>query len=307
MHPLQRFIAANNNADWTAFTPLLLAGRKLGLVHGDVATALLKDGLLRQDSGALTLSHEAADTETRTKQLHEILLALVAKGLVPRERKELYPVALSYTAPPVALADRALMPALGFLSCGIHCNAYVGGLGAEELRDSTVKSPRPLVPESPSPLKLWIARRSLDSATDPGKLDHLVAGGQPYGLTLEENLAKEAWEEAGVPKELVKAAIAAGSVTYSRQQKHMLRRDTLFLFDLELPAGFTPKNQDGEVLDFRRMDIAEVLKLLLDSTNYFKFNVPLVLIDFLIRHGYIAANEPGFAALKAGLQGRHSP
>ena len=32
----------------------------------------------------------------------------------------------------------------------------------------------------------------------PGQLDNLIAGGQPVGLTLEQNLIKEAYEEAGV-------------------------------------------------------------------------------------------------------------
>jgi hypothetical protein len=80
-----------------------------------------------------------------------------------------------------------------------------------------------------------------------------------------------------------------------------LRRDTLFIFDLELPADFVPRNNDGEAGDFKLLPAAEVMRLMLE-TDDFKFNVPLVLIDFYIRHGLIEADEPGYAELVAGLR-----
>src|SRR5262249_7037205 len=118
----------------------------------------------------------------------------------------------------------------------------------------------------------------------------------------EENLVKESQEEAGIPEQLVRAAKRTGTITYARQQAHMLRRDTLFVFDLELPASFTPVNQDGEVLDFRLMEATEVVDRLLNHDD-FKFNVPLVLIDFLMRRGMIERDS----ALESGLNGAHFP
>ena len=35
---------------------------------------------------------------------------------------------------------------------------------------------------------MWIARRSLEKQTAPGELDQIVAGGQPAGTTLADNL-----------------------------------------------------------------------------------------------------------------------
>ena len=40
-------------------------------------------------------------------------------------------------------------------------------------------------------LQLWVGRRAKDKATAPGKLDHIVAGGQPFGLSVFDNLLKE--------------------------------------------------------------------------------------------------------------------
>lgn len=52
---------------------------------------------------------------------------------------------------------------------GVHINGYV---------------------ETPSGLELWVARRSRSKATWPGKLDHIVAGGQPAGMTCAANVIK---------------------------------------------------------------------------------------------------------------------
>jgi 8-oxo-dGTP pyrophosphatase MutT (NUDIX family) len=277
-HPLYRHIAINNNAELSRFTPLVIAGKALGFLHPDVAEVLAASSCVTAEDSSLILN--GGNFEERTESLKKILGLLLEKKLVSRERFELYAVAENFSDEPLALADRALMPVLGFQANGIHCNGYVRGK---------------------SGFKLWIARRSPTSFVEPNKLDHLVAGGQPYGLTLQKNLAKEAKEEANIPEELVKNAVAAGTVRYARTEGVGIRRDRLFLYDLELPADFIPQSNDGESHDFRLLDADEVLQLMKD-TDEFKFNVPLVLIDFYIRHGLIQPNEPGYGALIQGLR-----
>ncbi len=81
-----------------------------------------------------------------------------------------------------------------------------------------------------------------------------------------------------------------------------LKPDTLFLYDLEVPADFTPRNTDGEISRFYLMEPGEILDLLRDGYR-FKFNVPLVLIDFFIRHGLLSPDtEPDYVALVRGLR-----
>ena len=55
------------------------------------------------------------------------------------------------------------------MTAGVHINGYV---------------------ETPRGLELWVARRSQTKATWPGKLDHIVAGGQPAGMTCSANVVK---------------------------------------------------------------------------------------------------------------------
>jgi 8-oxo-dGTP pyrophosphatase MutT (NUDIX family) len=280
MHPLYRHITACNRFDPGLYQPFILAGRRLGYLHEKIQQSLLAGNFIQPQDGCFVLKAEPATQEARSAALQKILHHLIADKLVARERFEPYSVADAFEEEPVALADRALMPALGFKAVGIHCNGYI--------RDK-------------ARLRLWIGRRSADSTTDPGKLDHICAGGQPHGLTLEENLAKEAWEEAGIPKPLTAKATRHGHITYNLGMPHGIRRDTLFLFDLELPADFTPVNQDGEAQDFRLMDADEIKENLLTRDD-FKFNVPLVLIDFLIRHGVLGKDEAGLDGLIKGLQ-----
>jgi len=84
-----------------------------------------------------------------------------------------------------------------------------------------------------------------------------------------------------------------------------VRDDVLFVFDLELPADFRPRNTDGEIEEFMLWPAEQVLREI-DTTGNFKFNVNLVMIDFLIRHGVIGPERPDYLDLLAGLRrGRH--
>ncbi|NDE89876.1 MAG: DUF4743 domain-containing protein [Alphaproteobacteria bacterium] len=279
MHPLYRHIATNNAVNWADYTPLFIAGKKLGCVHHAVADALCSARLLERNNDVLFVVDEKADCDGRSKQLQIILHHLIEKKFIKKERFELYSVASSFKDAPVALADRALIPMLGFIAHGVHCNGYV------KRKDD---------------LHLWVGKRASDRAVDPGKLDHMIAGGQPHGLSIMENLAKEAHEEAGAPAHVIAQAKAVGSISYTRAQTNGIRRDALFLFDLACPDDFTPRNQDGEVEEFRLIPMNEAVRLVQD-TDEFKFNVNLVLIDFFIRHGMISPDDAGYAELCAGL------
>ena len=79
-----------------------------------------------------------------------------------------------------------------------------------------------------------------------------------------------------------------------------LRNDVLFNFDLEVPDGFTPVNQDGEVAEFMLWPIEQVIEKI-QNTEEFKFNAALVIIDFLVRRGFVPADDPDYVDILAGL------
>ena len=150
-----------------------------------------------------------------------------------------------------------------------------------------------------SGLHVWIGRRAADKALDPSKLDHIVAGGVPAGLSPWQTLIKEAAEEAAIPEYLAEQARSVGIITYTMERPEGLRCDRLHCYDLELPDGFIPHPADGEVEEFFLWPIARVAEAIRD-TDDFKFNVNLVLIDLLLRYGVLPQAAGG--RLRAALE-----
>ena len=73
--------------------------------------------------------------------------------------------------------------------------------------------------------------------------------------------------------------------------------------DLELAEDFRPVNTDGEVAEFTRHPVADVLDRLRRDPDAFKFNVPAVIIDFCLRHGVLDPDsEPDYADLATTLR-----
>ena len=186
--------------------------------------------------------------------------ALVAAGLC-RWRDEAFDVRAEPGGPVLGIVDRGALPVLGIEAVGVHLNGLV---------------------QRPDGLHVWVGRRAMDKKLDPGKLDHIVAGGVPAGLTPAETLVKEAGEEAGLPPELVKRAVHRGVVSYTMERPEGLRRDRLHCYDLVLPDDVTPHPVDGEVTGFELWPMAKVMAAVRD-TDDFKFNVNLVLIDLFSR------------------------
>ncbi len=207
----------------------------------------------------------AVDFEASSHLLAEINRELVSCGVINQTHGEQYPVKNEFEQPAWLVIDRSAVPYYGIKAWGQHLNGYVK------------KNDR---------LYLWIATRSKNKGTFPGKLDNMVAGGLPYGITLEDNIAKECREEASVPDSLIHLIRPTGSIRYCVEIEKGLKPDCLFCYDLELPESFTPVCQDGEVESFALLPVEEVAEIVRD-TNRFKSNCNLVIIDFLVRHGYI--------------------
>jgi 8-oxo-dGTP pyrophosphatase MutT (NUDIX family) len=148
---------------------------------------------------------------------------------------------------------------------------------------------------------MWIGKRAQDRGICPGQLDQVVAGGLPYGVSLEDNLRKECYEEAGIEAELARQAESAGLIRYRKMNENGGKEDVLYIYDLELPESFTPRCTDGEVEEFYLLPIEEVARIVRE-TDDFKLNCNLVIIDFLIRHGFLPPEHPDYLSMVSGLR-----
>ena len=267
---LFRHIAACRNARLPgARVPFPIGAALVGWIGPGVADALR--GLpyvTPAPGGGLTVPDGAA--------LDRLAGHLVERGLA-RWRGEAFDVRARADGPVLGRIDRGALPALGIEAAGVHVNGIVEGAAGP---------------------RLWVARRAATKALDPGKLDHIVAGGVPAGLSPAETLVKEAEEEAAIPAELARGAVHVGTITYAMERPEGLRRDRLHCYDLRLPPDFQPHAADGEVERFELWPLEHALTAV-RATDRFKFNVNLVLIDLFLRRGLIGG-EAG-AVLRAAL------
>ena len=116
-----------------------------------------------------------------------------------------------------------------------------------------------------------------------------------------EVMVRECLEEAGIPSELATRSKLCGHVSLFMEDQGRIKRDLLFCYDLILPEDFVPCNQDGEVGSFLLKSFTEVERLIVE-TEEIKLNCNLVMIDFLIRHGYLKAEMPFYTKIVAGLR-----
>ena len=271
-----------NAHDLGKFQPWSIDGRTVGWLRHDFIQRLRAFPAVFQigeERIALAPAFEAPGE--RTEAIYRICRALAAEGVLAPARGEMFPVSPQWGVGPMAEIDRRWVTHFGLPAYGVHLNGFV---------------------RTEEGLKMWIARRSKEKMTYPGQLDNLVAGGQPVGLGLHENMVKEADEEAAIPAAFARQIRPVGTISYVMETEAGLKLDTMYNFDLELPADFTPVNNDGEVDEFMLMPLADVAAIVRDSFA-FKFNCNLVIIDFLIRHGVLTPDsEPDYAALCTGLQ-----
>ena len=106
---------------------------------------------------------------------------------------------------------------------------------------------------------------------------------------------REGFEEASLKKSILNKALQVGTINYVwRNKKLSIRRDTLFLFDLELPKNIIPKNNDGEVSKFNLYSSKKIIDTI-KNTYDFKKNCALVMASFFIRRGLInSENEKNY-------------
>lgn len=277
-----RHVEACNRFDPAGFVPLLLGRRRVGLIRRSRAPALADyPRIFRVEGEAVAFAAGLEGRAALTAALAEVADRLVERGLVGELRAEPFAVTDRWGGTVLFEVDRGAVPFFGTRSYGVHLN----GLrldGAEAA--------------------LWIGRRSLSKKIAPGKLDNLVAGGISAGYDARETLLKEAAEEAGMPETLAGRARPAGAILYRMEQAEGLRDDVLFVYDLELPVDFVPRNTDGEFESFELVALGECLRRVVE-TDEFKFNVNLVLIDLALRRGAIGPEHPDYLALVAGLRG----
>jgi len=151
-------------------------------------------------------------------------------GVLPGYRDESILIYGAGEAQPLFRIERALLRPLGLLLRTVQLNVFV----LEERR-----------------LSIWVARRSISKAVDPGRLDCLVGGGIRGGDTPLSTLLRECHEEAGISRQLARRANPVGVIDSIAPAGDVagtvIHRERAMLYDLKVAPDFRPQLVDGEV------------------------------------------------------------
>jgi 8-oxo-dGTP pyrophosphatase MutT (NUDIX family) len=154
--------------------------------------------------------------------------------------------------------ERAVFRSLGFHSRACHINGYT------------------------HQQEIYLGLRSNIKATDPNMLDNLAAGGISADETLQQSVIRELWEEAGVPLEISRLANPVGHIHVRRiVEPKGLHDESLYTYDLLLPEDFEPKNMDGEVSEFIKVQFIQAANLILEGA--LTPDAAAVTAEFLLR------------------------
>lgn len=246
--------------DVDALVPWLVSGQRVGWLDRDRA-ALLKrwPQWFEVTAQRVDLRDTLATEADRTAALAEVIVRLAEDGHVRGWRDERFPVNTGWSAPTLALIERAAARFFGIRIYAAHMNGWIAG-------------PQPM---------LWLAQRAQSKPIDPGLWDNLAAGGIGHGFDARGTMVKECWEEAGIGPELTDRLVPQGTLDILREAPEGIQCETLFCFDLVLPASFNPVNQDGEVAGHLRASPDAALDIMADCAM--TVDATLVTLDALAR------------------------
>lgn len=255
--------------------PFYVKEHAVGWLRPSFADQLRRWPHVFEVSSAFVTLHATPDTPAgRTTALAEVVRELARDGVILGWREEMVSVSHHYAAPELLRIERAATRHFGVMVYGAHANGFtrVGGL-----------------------VHAWIARRSPAKPIDPDKLDNLVGGRIPAGLTVDETLRKEAWEEAGIAPSLLAGVNCLGAVRVEYSVPEGLHREILFVHDLWLPRDFEPVNHDGEASEIRLRPLEEVIQEILAGD--FTLDAGAVMIDGLLRLGAVLPEDTQYLDL----------
>lgn len=201
-------------------------------------------------------------------------------------RSELYPV----YGPNNKLLwsiERSASALFGTVTYGVHLTAFT--------RDSS----------SRYGIKLWIPRRAKTKQTFGGMLDNTVGGGIAVGEEPLDSLTREAEEEAGLEKDMVRKKVKpCGTVTYNYVRDSraggevgLIQPECQYVYDLELENDIIPRPNDGEVEEYYLWTVDEVQAAM--RRGEFKPNCAIVMLDFFIRWNILTKeNETDYTEIE---------
>ena len=131
--------------------------------------------------------------------------------------------------------------------------------------------------------RFWVQQRAFNKPNDPGLWDTLMGGMVSSSDTVETALARETWEEAGLQLDALYDMRYGGRLTTSRPAHDGggagYVHEHIDWYCCTVPDGMLPINQDGEVEQFCRMNVTQLLEAM--QQGQFTLEAALILADVM--------------------------
>lgn len=240
--------------------PLLVAGHRVGWLFPPISDVLKTIDGVEIGSTEAHVGRDLQPGPALDALLATIATTLRAAGRTPGWRNELLDVWTDTGEQPLRIAaiERGVMRPLGLVTRAVHLNGWsLDGC-------------------------LWVARRALTKATDPGMWDTLVGGLIGSGEPDELALVRECDEEAGLEPPDIAGRTALHKVARMRRRiPEGYQAEDVLTCEVVLGANVTPKNRDGEVMEIRCLPPGEVFQMLQDGV--FTVEATIVITEDLLR------------------------
>jgi 8-oxo-dGTP pyrophosphatase MutT (NUDIX family) len=262
-----------------ALLPWRVDSDVVGYVKPDVAAWLVRHAahVFEESGGVLTALAQIHAPAARSDALADLIVRMHTAKLVSGWRNERVDVRAEPNGPALFTIERAASRALGVLAQASHLTGFSGSA-------------------------IWIARRASYKAIDPGCLDNLVGGRIATGYDADATMTKEAGEEAGLPADLAKQAWATGTVEIAYPVAEGWHRERMWTYEIDLPAGWSPVNRDGEVAAFYRFPIDRLIARIASHPAEMTRDAVAVTLHALLRRGVIGRNHPEYPALVGAIR-----
>lgn len=270
------------SADTTGFVKLFVGTQCFGMTLPALAKEMATYSAvwcLRDDG--LSLHPDLHDFTTRSDALDAMLRDLSARDILPHEPD--YSQFGGTDWFPVGGADRKINPLFKmrrfytrFLGVQVDC-VMINGYQ----RDG-----------------YWAAVRSQNVHYEQGKHDLMVAGCVLIEHTIDEEALDEGKKECGLSaKDMPFVKHVQTIQMLSHNRAGYLINEIFYIYDYDTTDRFTPYVVDEfEVDRFDLLGFDDMIKRIRNGES-FRSEVMVVMIDFLLRHGYIPPEDPEYPAL----------
>jgi len=261
---LDAFIKRATQQPEAGSLPLYIGRQRCGWLFPAAAQALINiPGVKLTPEQAHFGAHLSMGAELN-ELLAELALILKAAGCTPGWRNELLdvwqePSESTGIAPArMGAIERGAMRPLGLTTRAVHLSGW-----SEDGQ-------------------LWVARRALTKATDPGMWDTLVGGLVGHLEDPELALVRESDEEAGLDApDLVNRTPLRTIAHMRRRIPEGFQTEAVMTCECVLPNQTKPRNRDGEVMDIQLFDTETIYRMLKDDA--FTLEASIVITEDLWR------------------------